>query len=83
MVLFMRGHHHTHHNPIGLSKERTVLLTDLVNTMLETSGLSKKWWGEAILTVCHVLNRAPTKNKETTPFEEWEKKKLNISYLRT
>jgi hypothetical protein len=25
----------------------------------------------------------PTKNKEVTPFEEWEKKRLNLSYLRT
>jgi hypothetical protein len=25
MVLFMRGHHHTHHNPMGLLKERIVL----------------------------------------------------------
>jgi hypothetical protein len=46
--------------------------------MLETSGLSKEWWGEAILTVYHVLNKVPT-NKEISPFEEWEKKKLNIS----
>ena len=51
--------------------------------MLETAGLSKEWWGEAILTACHVLNRVPTKNKEITPFEEWEKKRLNLSYLRT
>ncbi|WVZ51502.1 hypothetical protein U9M48_002646 [Paspalum notatum var. saurae] len=51
--------------------------------MLETWGLSREWWGEAILTACHVLNRVPTKNKEITPFEEWEKKRLNLSYLRT
>jgi hypothetical protein len=51
--------------------------------MLDTVGLSKEWWGEVILTVCHVLNRVPTKNKEITPFEEWEKKRLNLSYLRT
>jgi hypothetical protein len=51
--------------------------------MLETSRLSKEWWGEAILTACHVLSKVPTKNKEITPFEEWEKMKLNISYLRT
>ena len=25
----------------------------------------------------------PTKNKEITPFEEWEKKRLNLSYLQT
>jgi hypothetical protein len=51
--------------------------------MLSTAGLSKAWWGEAILTSCHVLNRVPTKNKEITPFEEWEKRRLNLSYLRT
>jgi hypothetical protein len=50
--------------------------------MLETRGLSKEWWGEVILTASHVLNRVPTKNKEITPFEEWEKR-LNLSYLRT
>jgi hypothetical protein len=35
------------------------------------------------LTACHVLNRVPIKNKEITPFEEWEKKRVNLSYLRT
>jgi hypothetical protein len=49
---------------------------------LETTGLSKEWWGEAILTASHVLNRVRTKNKEITPFEKWEKR-LNLSYLRT
>jgi hypothetical protein len=43
----------------------------------------EEWWGEAILTACHVLNRVPTKNNEITPFEEWFKKKVNLSYLRT
>ena len=55
-------------NWIAERKNRT--LTDLVNAMLETSGLSKEWWGEVILTVCHVLNRVPTKKKEITPFKE-------------
>jgi hypothetical protein len=39
--------------------------------------------GEAILTVCHVLNKVHMKDKEITPFEEWDKKRLNLSYLRT
>jgi hypothetical protein len=36
--------------------------------------LSKEWWGEAILTAYHVLNKIPTNNKEITPFDEREKK---------
>jgi len=42
----------------------------MVNAMLETTELSKEWWGEAMLTSCHILNRVTTKNKEITPFEE-------------
>ena len=67
----------------GVAERKNRTLTDLVNAMLETAGLSKEWWGEAILTACHVLNRVPLKNKEITPFEEWEKKRLTLSYLRT
>ena len=67
----------------GIAERKNRTLTDLVNAMLSTAGLSKVWWGEAILTACHVLNRVPTKNKEITPFEEWEKRRLNLSYLRT
>ena len=67
----------------GIAERKNRTLTDLVNAMLDTAGLSNEWWGEAILTACHVLNRVPTKNKEVTPFEEWEKKRLTLSYLRT
>ena len=34
----------------GVAKRKNRTLTDLVNAMLDTSGLSKAWWGEAILT---------------------------------
>lgn len=67
----------------GVAERKNRTLTDLVNAMLDTSGLSKAWWGEAILTACHVLNHVPTKNKTITPFEEWERKRLKLSYLRT
>jgi hypothetical protein len=39
--------------------------------------------GEAILTSCHVLNKVPTKDNELTPYEQWEKRKTTLSYLRT
>jgi hypothetical protein len=51
--------------------------------MLDSARVSKEWWGEVILTACHVLNHDPTKNKEKTPFEEWEQKRPTLSYLRT
>jgi hypothetical protein len=67
----------------GITKRKNRTLTELVNAMLDTARLSKEWWGEAILTACHVLNRVSTKNKEIIPFEEWEKKRLDLSYMRT
>jgi hypothetical protein len=54
----------------GIAERKHHTLTDLVNAMLETASLSKEWWGEAILTASHALNRVPTKNKEIIPFEE-------------
>ena len=35
------------------------------------------------MTACHVLNRVPTKHKAMTLFEEWERKRLKLSYLRS
>jgi hypothetical protein len=54
----------------GIVERKNHTLTDLVDAMLETSGLSKEWWGEVILIECRVLNKVPIKNKEITPFAE-------------
>jgi transposase InsO family protein len=67
----------------GIAERKNRMLTDLVNAMLETAGLSKEWWGGVMLTACHVVNCVPMKNKEVTPFKEWEKKRLTLSYLHT
>ena len=67
----------------GVAERKNRTLTDLVNAMLDTAGLSKAWWGEALLTSCHVLNRIPNKNKDKTPYEEWAGRKPSLSYLRT
>jgi len=56
---------------------------DLVNAMLGTSGMTIVWWGEAVLTACHILNRVPTKNSEVTPYEGSKGRKPSLHYLRT
>ena len=67
-------------NGVAESKNRT--LTDLVNAMLDIVGLSKTWWGEALLTANHVLNRILNRNKEATPYENWVGRKPSLSCLR-
>jgi hypothetical protein len=57
-------------------------LTDLINSMLDTVGLSKVWWGDFI-DFMSCLNRVSVKNKEKTTYEEWIERKLSLSYLCT
>jgi transposase InsO family protein len=59
----------------GIAERKNHTLTDLVNAMLETIGLSEEWWGEAILTTSHVLNRVPTKNKKKSHHLRNERKR--------
>jgi len=54
----------------------------MVNAMLNNSGLSKGYWGEALLTACHIQNRLPHKKTHVTPYELWKKKRPNISYFK-
>nr|CAE03674.1 OSJNBa0042N22.18 [Oryza sativa Japonica Group]CAE76045.1 B1248C03.4 [Oryza sativa Japonica Group] len=48
----------------GIAERKNRTLTEMVNAMLDTAGLSKEWWGEAVLIACHVLNKIPMKHKE-------------------
>jgi transposase InsO family protein len=66
----------------GVAKRKNGMLMDLVNAMLGTSGMAKAWWGEAVLTACHVLNRVPAKNSDITPYEGWKGRKPSLHYLR-
>jgi hypothetical protein len=65
----------------GVAERKNRTLTDLVNGMLDSSGLSKPWWGEAILTACFVLNRVPSAKGEVTPYEGWKGRKPTLGFL--
>ena len=67
----------------GVAQRKNHTIIDLVNIMLDTAGLSKEQWGEAILISYHALNHVLTKNKEITSFKESEKKISILSYLWT
>ena len=65
---------------VGKKKNRT--LTELTNVMLIEFGALLHFWGEAILTACHVLNRVLYEKSHTTHFEMWKGHKPNLGYLR-
>ena len=67
----------------GVAERKNRTQTGLVNAMLESAGMPKAWWGEAILTATFVLNRVITKRSEITPYEGWKGRKPNVNFLRT
>nr|GEV05369.1 zinc finger, CCHC-type [Tanacetum cinerariifolium]GEW35142.1 zinc finger, CCHC-type [Tanacetum cinerariifolium] len=66
----------------GVAKRKNRAFKEMVNFMLSYSGLSDGFWGEAMLTVCYLLNRVPNKRNKTTPYELWYKKRPNLISLR-
>jgi hypothetical protein len=49
---------------------------------LSLSDLSILFWGYALETAVFILNRAPSKSVETTPYELWHGKKPKLLFLR-
>ncbi|KAJ9557023.1 hypothetical protein OSB04_011637 [Centaurea solstitialis] len=66
----------------GVSERRNRTLLDMVRTMMCHSSLPISFWGHALETAAHILNRAPTKSVEKTPYELWKGKRPNISFLK-
>ena len=67
-------------NSVAERKNKTLI--ELTNVMLNESSAPLHFWGEVILTICHVLNRVPHRNSHTTHFEMWKGHNLNLEYLR-
>jgi hypothetical protein len=64
-----------------LARRKNLTLIDLVNATLDSSGLPKSWWGEAILVACFVLNRVPSAKGGKTPYEGWKGRKPALGFL--
>ena len=47
----------------------------MINAMLLNAKLSFSFWGEAILTACHILNRVSLKKNNISPYEIWKGRK--------
>jgi len=66
----------------GVIERKIRTLTEMVNAMLSKSDLSEGFCGEAMLTLCYILNRVPNKRNSITPYELWNKRKPNLSHFR-
>ena len=80
MILQLTSPYSPQSNGIAEKKNRT--LTNMINSMLITSGLTKCWWGEALLTLRTILNMIPQNRKDLTSYKMWHKIKSNLKTLK-
>ena len=66
----------------GLAERKNRTLVEMVNCMLNQSGLPTNLWGEALLTACHIHNRITSRVIPTSPYELWKGRKPNLNYFR-
>ncbi|KAH0658182.1 hypothetical protein KY289_026930 [Solanum tuberosum] len=51
--------------------------------MMTQTNLSISFWGDALLTEAHILNKVPSKLVSSTPYELWTSHKTNLNDLRS
>ena len=66
----------------GVSERRNRTLLDMVRSMMSLTDLPLSFWGYALEIATFMLNRAPSKSIETTPYELWFGKKPKMSFLK-
>jgi hypothetical protein len=57
----------------GVSERGNRTIVTRAKAMVHCAGLSKQWWGAAVITAIYLKNRSPTKGlpEGKTPFEMW------------
>ena len=53
----------------GVAERKNQTLKEMMNAMLQESGLPQNMWGEALLTTNYILNKIPHKVNGKTPYE--------------
>ena len=66
----------------GVSERRNRTLLDMVRSMMARSTLPLSFWGYALLSAARILNMAPTKKVDKTPFKIWHGRVPSLSYLK-
>ncbi|VFQ85200.1 unnamed protein product [Cuscuta campestris] len=66
----------------GVSERRNRTLLDMVRSMISLTTLPESFWGYALKTAAHTLNRVPSKAVKSTPYELWHGRKPSFSYFK-
>ncbi|XP_010424525.1 PREDICTED: uncharacterized protein LOC104709648 [Camelina sativa] len=67
----------------GVAKRNNKHLMEVARSMMFHSNVPKKFWGDAVVTACYLINRTPTKILgDISPFVVLNKIKPSINHLR-
>nr|CCI55340.1 PH01B019A14.9 [Phyllostachys edulis] len=67
----------------GVVERRNQTVVATARALLKQRGMPAFYWGEAVMTAVHLLNRSPTKALDgKTPYEAWHGRKPAVSHLR-
>ncbi|KAK9119049.1 hypothetical protein Scep_017142 [Stephania cephalantha] len=66
----------------GVAERKNRTFKNMINSMLDDSGLPQNLWGEALLTANHILNRVHSKKSDNSPYEIWRKRKPTYKTLK-
>nr|KAJ0200798.1 hypothetical protein LSAT_V11C600316020 [Lactuca sativa] len=66
----------------GVYERRNRTLLYMVRSMMSRITLPLSFWSYALLTAARILNMAPTKKVEKTPYEMWYGRPSSLSYMK-
>jgi hypothetical protein len=67
----------------GVVERRNQTVVAMARALLKQRRMPSRFWGEAVMTAVHILNRSPTKAlKNATPYEAWHGRAPTVSHLK-
>jgi len=66
----------------GVVERRNQTVVEMARCLLKSMKVPSRFWGEAVRTAVHILNRSPMKSlRGKTPFEAWFGRKPGVKHL--
>ena len=67
----------------GVAERKNRHLMEVARSMMFYTNMPKRFWSDAVMTACYLINRTPTRVLEdSTPYEVLNKRKPSVDYLR-
>ena len=67
----------------GVVERKNKVIQEMARAMLHNKNVARNFWGEAINTACHTVNRVYFRpGTKKTPYELWKGRKPNVKYFK-